>query len=189
MLVFRYSDKNRASIAKYAGQHGVTRAAGYFSKKLEVNISTSTVQYIRLAYDREKKEKRARNEGDAITMLPCKKRGRHLFVGEIIDSQVQQYLQKFREGGGVVTARIAVAAARGILVACDRSKLAEFGGHIHLSPSCGYSLLGRMNFVKRKATTTKSKLSLERFSELKLQFLNDVVSIVELEKIPAELTL
>ena len=147
------------------------------------------MQYIKLAYDCEVQGKRARDEEGDITELPCKKRGTHLYMGEMIDSRVQSYLEKVREGGGVITARIAVAAARGILLACDRSKLMEFGGHIQLNPSWGYSLLGRMNFVKRKATTAKSKLSKEFFSVLKSQFLNDVVSTVELEEIPAELIL
>ena len=47
-------------------------------------------------------------------ILPEKKRGRSLLLGECLDLQVQKYLMKVREGGGVVSARIAVAAARGI---------------------------------------------------------------------------
>ena len=145
------------------------------------------MQSIRQAYEREK---RTRGDGSQdITSLPCKKRGRHLLIGETVDKQVQEYLRKVRLGGGVVTSRIAVAAAKGILLACDRLKLLEFGGHVSLGPSWGYSLLERMKFVRRKATTAKSKLSLESFSELKRQFLNDVVSVVQLEEIPPELIL
>ena len=62
-----------------------------------------------------------------------------MFVWEKIDSQVQSYLKKVRERARMVTARIAVAAARGIILACDRSKLIEFGGHIDLNPSWGYT--------------------------------------------------
>ena len=42
--------------------------------------------------------------------------------------KVQIYLKKVREGG-VVSVRIAMAAARGIVLACDRSLLVEFGGN------------------------------------------------------------
>ena len=40
------------------------------------------------------------------------------------------------------------------------------------------SLLRRMNFVQRKATTVKSKYTVENFAELKAAFLKEVVSVV-----------
>ena len=46
-----------------------------------------------------------------------------------------------------------------------------------------------MNFVKRKATTAKSKHSNADFVRMKQQFLADVVTTVEMEEIPAELIL
>ena len=46
-----------------------------------------------------------------------------------------------------------------------------------------------MNYVRRKATTSKSKFTPEEFSTLKSNFLSDVVSIVEMEEIPAPLIL
>ena len=45
---------------------------------------------------------------------------------------VQKYLQKVRKAGGVVTARVALAAAWAIILTQDRTNLAEFGGHIDL---------------------------------------------------------
>ena len=56
---------------------------------------------------------------------------------------------------------VTMAAARAIIVTQDRSKLVEFGGHIELNHAWAYSLLRRMNFVKRKVTTAKSKLGVE----------------------------
>ena len=94
---------------------------------------------IRSAYVSEVREKRTR-DGD-VTTLPCQRRGRHLLIGNVIDNQVQSYLKQVHDGGGVVTARIAVAAARGILLACDQLKMAKFGGHIQLASSWAYSLL------------------------------------------------
>ena len=48
-----------------------------------------------------------------------------------------------------------MAAAHDIILSSDtgRSKLPEYGGHIKLGRQWAYSLLERMNFVKRKATT------------------------------------
>ena len=51
------------------------------------------------------------------------------------------------------------------------------------------NLLNRMKFVQRRATTSKSKLPLESFAEIKEQVLSDVVSTVEFMEIPAELIL
>ena len=56
-----------------------------------------------------------------------------MLLGDDLDKKVQMYLKKVREGGGVVSARIAMAAARGIVLTCDRSLLVEFGGHVELS--------------------------------------------------------
>ena len=186
--MYRYSVKDRADIAKYAVQHCLTSAASHFSRKFGMNVSKTTAKSIRSAYVSELREKRARDEG-VVAILRCHKRGRRLLVGDVIDNQVQSYLRRVHDGGGVVTAKIAVAAARGILLACDWSKLAEFSEHIRLGSSWAYSLLNRMKFVQRKATTSKSKLPVERFAEIKEQFLSDVVSTVEFMEIPAELIL
>ena len=50
-----------------------------------------------------------------------------------------------------------MAAAQGILLSCAKEKLVEFGGHIDLNRHWAFSLLKRMNFVKRKATMSKMK--------------------------------
>ena len=94
-----------------------------------------------------------------------------------------------REGGGVVSARIAMAAARGILLSCNRSRLVEFGGHVQVNRHWAYSLLSRMKFRKRNVATAKSKYSIANFTQLKETFLNDIVVTVEMEEIPADLIL
>ena len=82
-------------MAKYVAHHGISRAAGYFSRKLGVHISTSTLQYIRDCYIRELNKKQAQEEDDdPITSLPLRKRGRRLMIGEVVDSKVQAYLKK-----------------------------------------------------------------------------------------------
>ena len=128
------------------------------------------------------------DDGD-VTLLPVKKRGRPVLLGEVLDRKVQKYLVRVRDGGGVVSAKIAMAAARGILMSCSRSRLVEFGGDVQLNRQWAYSLLRRMNFVKQKATTAKSKHSNADFVRMKQQFLADVMTTVEMEEIPAELIL
>ena len=82
-----------------------------------------------------------------------------------------------------------MAAARGMLLASDRSKLAEYGGHILLNHHWAYSFLRRMNFVQRRATTAKSKYPVSDFAEIKKSFLTSLIQIVTMEEIPAELIL
>ena len=48
--------------------------------------------------------------------------------------------------------------------------LAEFGGHFGLGRSWAYGLLDRMKFVRRKATTAKSKFTSTDFAQLKGHF-------------------
>ena len=134
------------------------------------------------------RKRRAKDEGD-IVALPLRKRGRPLLLGQELDIKVQLYLKKVRDGGGAVSARIAMAAARGILLKCDRTKLAEFGGHVELNRQWAHSLLKRMKFVQRNSNTAKSKASEANFAEQKKVFLNDVVATVTMEEIPAELIL
>lgn len=68
--------------------------------------------------------------------------------------KVQVYLKKVRDSGGAALAQIAMAAAWGILLKCDQTKLA--GGHEELSRQWAHLLLKHMKFVQRKATITKS---------------------------------
>ena len=152
---------------------------------MKSNVSITTVHSIKRSYLESIKE----NRGEVITSLPVKKRGRPLLLGESLDRMVQKYLKKVREGGGVVTARVVVAAVRAIILTQDRSKLVEFGGHIELNRAWAFSLLRRMKFVKRKATTAKSKLSSTDFSQAKKDFLESIVTTVEMEEIPPELIL
>ena len=58
-----------------------------------------------------------------------------------------------------------------------------------LNKGWAYSLLKRMNFVKRKATTSKSKYTITNFEAMKKSFLDEVVATVTMEEIPPELIL
>ena len=67
--------------------------------------------------------------------------------------------------------------------------LVEYGGHVHLNRHWAQALLERMGFVKRKGTTSKNKHSVSGFKEIKKEFLQEVVQIVEMEEICGELIL
>ena len=67
--------------------------------------------------------------------------------------------------------------------------LAEYGGHVGLTRQWAYYFRGRMKFVRRKATTLKSKYSPADFDDVKKRFLDEVCEVVEMEEIPPELIL
>ena len=180
-------------MGKYAAQHGATAAAARkFSKQLGYPVRVSTVHSIKKAYVNELKIKRAMESRPVeINHLCPKKCGRSCPLGDAlaINVKLQKYLTQIHEEGGSVSSRIVRAAARGILLAYDKAKLVEFGGHVSLSKQWAHSLLHRMNFVQRKRTTSKGKFTVENFAQVKEQFLRDVVTIVEMEDIPGELIL
>lgn len=57
------------------------------------------------------------------------------------------------------------SAARGIILHLNPSLLQENGSHIELTRNWASSILNRMNFVKRKASTAKSKEGIDHFME------------------------
>ena len=124
-----------------------------------------------------------------INALPTAKRGRPLLLGVNMDKKVQLYLKKLREGGGAVSARVVVAAARGIIVTCDKTMLEEYGGPVVLEKPWAHSLLARMGFVKGKATTALSKYNDADFEKANKEFLSEVTSVVGLEEIQPEMIL
>ena len=67
-----------------------------------------TIQSIKKAYLDGVRDKRALDDEDLTV--------RHLLLGTEVDQKVQMYLKRVRVEGGVVTARIAIAAARGVLL-------------------------------------------------------------------------
>ena len=83
-----------------------------------------------------------------------------MLLGADLDEKVQLYLKKVREGGGVVTARIAMAAAKGILMSSNRGALVEFEGHISITKS--WAIL----------TTTTNGICSEKMHYIKIQALS-----------------
>ena len=78
----------------------------------------------------------------------------------------------------MITASVVVAAACGILMATNKWLLVELGGYTTFSRHWAYHPLNCMNYVRRKATTSKSNYKPADFAEVKQRCLSDVMSIV-----------
>ena len=63
------------------------------------------------------------------------------------------YVLSLRQAGGIINTRVVVAAGKGIVEANDCGLIMENGGMMNLGQSWAKSLLIRMNFIKRKAST------------------------------------
>ena len=113
--------------------HGNVSAAHRFSKELGIVMKESSVQVWKGKYMAEIARKQETDEtGDiSVTKLPSKKRGRPLLLGEKLDTAVKCYIQAVREGGGVVTSTITMAAATAIVRKHDRTLLEESGGTVN----------------------------------------------------------
>ena len=178
-----FSPEDRAEIGKYASECGNAAAVRKY------NVGESTVRLFKKKY-LEALHIRVRN-GDIqpVTAILPGRRGRPLLLGEL-DKKVQAYIQALRDAGGSIGSRIVIAAAEGIVLAHDRTLLVQHGGHIHLTRDWALSLLSRMGFVKRKATTKADvQITEEQFQKIKHSFLHQVVSMVKCHKIPTSLVI
>ena len=184
----KLTPEQKASIGEYASLHGNQAAIHRFSKQLGVEMKPTSVQTWKGKYLAEISRKRKAGETSDLSVksLPVKKRGRPLLLGEELDTQVKHYIQAVREGGGVINTAITMAAATAIVRKADRNQLAENSGPITVTSNWAKSLLYRMNFVKRRGSST-AKMSVANFEAVEEQFVFDVNAVVEMEDIPPEL--
>ena len=154
-------------------------------------MKDSSVRTWRNAYTSEiKKRRREGREDIPVERLSEKKRGRgrSLLLGDELEAQVREYLIALLANGAVVNTAIAIGCAEGIVKSKDSNLLASNGGHIVLSKHWGKHLLTRMGYVKRRAST-KAKVAVQNFDELKTQFLLDIKVVVEMDEIPPALVI
>ena len=183
-MLYRFTPQQRAGIGKYAYFHGVAAATRFYSVKLKIALSEATVRSIRDSYHSQVNIRIKLGESAVLSSLPERKRGRPKLIGDDVDQQVQLYIRSVREGGGNISARVVMGAAQGILEYYGKEDLAKL-----INRQWAYSLLKRTNFVRHKATTSKSKYTLADFAELKKPFLQSVVETVTMEEISPQLVL
>ena len=104
-----------------------------------------------------------------------------MLLGDELDTAVQAYVESIRKLGNVVNTALILGGAEAIIADRDRMLLDT------LAPGEDWakSLLSRMGYVKRKATT-KGKVTVEAFETIKVSFLDDVYATVVMEDISHE---
>ena len=97
---------------------------------------------------------------------------------------MQEYITYMRSTGTTVITAVVIACAEGILMHEDAALLTR----VNLSKGWAQYLLQKMGYVKRKATS-KAKVSVENFAEIKADFLLDIKQVIVMDEIPAELVI
>ena len=144
------------------------------------NLKESSVRDWRNVYIKELQDKRKTaklGEELIVDVLPSKKRGRPVLLGEKLDKHLQQLIIIMRTRGTPIGTTVVIGIGRGILMKyksnCD----------IKLNKEWARSVLHRMGFTKRRANG-KSKIQPDDFEEIKEEFLTDVQSVIDMEEVP-----
>ena len=109
--------------------------------------------------------------------------GRPLMLGEL-DSMLQTYLRAMSKRGGVVNTSVANATAKALIR--KYPNIVNPGVDIK-SSRWAKCLFARMNFVKRRKTSSKVDILEGSSKEIEYLFLHDIVSKVEEYNIPTSL--
>ena len=131
-----------------------------------------------------------KQQGSSVTNLNTLKRGRKLMLGEHLDAKVQTYVKALRDAGTPIGSSVVMAAGEGMVCTYDRTLLVKHGGYISITKSWAKSLLKRMGYVKRKATTKATPgMSAEKFESQRKAFLRQIARMVKLRSIPDTLVI
>ena len=120
--------------------------------------------------------------GTELATLPHSPRGNPLLLGDL-DTKVQDWIRKVRINGGVINARIVMAAAEAIVTKFARHRLERYGGHITITSTFAKSLLRRMGFVKRKGTKAVKHLPND-FDDIRQEYISKINNVREKHNIP-----
>ena len=127
--------EERAAIGMYAAENGPGRACKHFTKVLEKNVPESSARKLRAEYLRQLKteveteDAKSSSPCTSIKVLPTKRQGRPLLVGQKLDETIQGVIRETRKAGGVINTSVVVAMAMGIITSKDPSLVHENGGH------------------------------------------------------------
>ena len=142
----KFTSEQKAQVARYALESRNKWAIVKYSKQWGVDLKESTVRTWKYT---EGLRKRKPMEPLPIKALPDRKQGRPLLLGDELDTAVQAYVESIQKLGGVVNTAIVLGGAEAIITDRDRTLLDT------LAPGKDWakSLLSRIGYVKRKATT------------------------------------
>lgn len=172
-------------IGRRAAEYGTTAAIRYFVKEYpDLALKETSVRRLKNLYQDHLRVERVPPSEEDFGMFSSKKNGRPLKIGEELDKQVREYVADMRSTGTNVNTSVVIACAEGILM----HENADMLSRVDLNKGWAQYLLHRMGYVKRKATT-KAKVTIENFAELKADYLQEINQVIEMDEIPADLVI
>ena len=104
-----------------------------------------------------------------MTELHGKKRERPPTLPDEVVTYVMKYIRAVRDAEGVINTVIVIGATSGTVKRLKPELLECNGGYVVLPVKKDWAkyLLSKMKFVKRKATTKKSAITVSNFNEIK----------------------
>lgn len=94
-------------------------------------------------------------------------------LGLSLDEKLQEMIRSLRERQTAISSIVVAGLGRGLQLKYDKALLSEYGGPLKFNKAWAHSVLRRMGFTKRRATS-KSKLTVGHFEEVKEQYLIDI---------------
>ena len=185
-----FTAEQRATIGKYASEHGNAAAVKFKANIEGGQLGESTVRLFKKRYFEElKKAKHSGATVPEVKSIASRKRGRPLTLGDV-DTKAQAYIKALRKAGTPVNVNIVLAAAEGVVTAVDRTLLKKNGGTIELKCPWAQSLMRCMKFVKRRGSTqVKAKLSVADIAKLRKSYLLQIKGMVDAHNIPSQLVI
>lgn len=170
----------KAKIGRYASEHGVTKARRHFK---DMQLKDSSIRDWRKAYETELKAKAKNAKPGELVSVSCLTSKRPPLLGELLDKELQAKILSMRSQQVAINSSVVISVAKALLLKNNKMLLSDFGGPIYLEKEWARHFLKRMNFSKRRVTST-SKLSPANFDEHKKNYLVDIWSVVKMEDIP-----
>ena len=111
--------EQRATIGKYASEHGNAAAVKKFKTNIKGAQRNSFVQEVE-----ELKKVRTIVELLCLKSIASRKRGCSLTLGDV-DTKMQAYIKALRKAGTAVNVNIVLAAAEGVVPAVDSDRTSQ----------------------------------------------------------------
>ena len=179
----KWTDRQRYTIEKYAAENSNANTLRKFKTEFPILSESTARTFKKRYYEEVRKWKEKLEESISITKY-ARKTGRPYLLGEL-DKMVQKHMRSLSKKGSVINTTVANATAKALI-----SKYPYVAGDIDVDSSRWIkSLFVRMNFVKRRKTSSKVDIPDKARKEIEFLFLHEIVNKVEKHNIPPELIL
>ena len=179
----KWTDRQRYTIEKYAAENSNANTLRKFKTEFPI-LSESTARTFKKRYYEEVRKWKEKLEESISISKYARKTGRPYLLGEL-DKMVQKHMRSLSKKGSVINTTVANATAKALI-----SKYPYVAGDIDVDSSRWIkSLFVRMNFVKRRKTSSKVDIPDKARKEIEFLFLHEIVNKVEKHNIPLELIL